>query len=139
VEEVGKEVLLGLCREGVVPVVAPLALDRSGQALNINADSVAAAIAVELVAEKLVFMSDTHGILRDPTDPQSLVSTIHEREISEMVVRGVITAGMVPKVQACLDALHAGVRKAHIVDGRIPHSLLIEIYTDAGIGTEIVA
>jgi len=116
-----------------------MALDRSGQTLNINADSVAAAIAAELVAEKLVFMSDTHGILRDPADPESLVSTIHEREITEMVARGVITAGMIPKVEACLAALHAGVSKAHIVDGRITHSLLMEIYTDAGIGTEIVA
>ena len=83
VVEVMKEVLLGLCQEGVVPVVAPLALDRSGQLLNINADSVAAAIAAELVAEKLVFMSDTHGILRDPNDPESLVSTIHEQEVDD--------------------------------------------------------
>lgn len=139
VEEVGTDVLTALCREAVVPVVAPVALDRTGRILNINADSVAAAVACAMVAEKIVFMSDTHGILRDPDDPESMVSTLHENEITEMVARGVITRGMLPKVEACLEALHAGVRKAHIVDGRIRHSLLLEIYTDEGIGTEIIA
>ena len=139
IDAVAKEVILALCREGVVPVIAPIALDRDGRTLNVNADSAAAAIAAAIVAEKIVFMSDTHGILRDPQDPESLVSTIHENEVTEMVARGIITAGMIPKVQACLTALHGGVKKAHIVDGRIPHSLLLEVYTDAGIGTEIVA
>jgi acetylglutamate kinase len=139
VETVASEVILALCREGIVPVVAPVALSRESQVLNINADSAAAAIAAAIVAEKIVFMSDTHGILRDPADPESLASTIHEHEVNEMVARGVITKGMLPKVEACLTALHAGVSKAHVVDGRIPHSLLLEVYTDAGIGTEIIA
>jgi len=139
IEEVGREVLLGLCSENVVPVVAPLALDRNGQLLNVNADSVAAAVAQALVAQKIIFMSDTHGILRDPEDPDSLASTLHENEIREMVTRGAISRGMLPKVEACLAALHAGVSKAHVVDGRIRHSLLLEMFTDEGIGTEIVA
>lgn len=123
---------------GRIPVVAPLATGPEGEVLNVNADSVAGYLAAALKAEKIVFLSDTHGILRDPADPDSLASTLSEEETMEMIGKGVIDGGMMPKVDACIQALDGGVAKAHIVDGRIQHSMLLEIFTDEGIGTEIV-
>ena len=106
--------------------------------MNVNADTAAGAVAAAMRAEKLVVVSDTHGIRSDPKDPESRVSHLTVGEIDGMVKSGVISAGMLPKVEACITALQGGVNKAHIIDGRIPHSLLLEIYTEAGIGTEIV-
>lgn len=127
-----------MCADGTIPVIASVALDKAGGKLNVNADSAAGKVAAEVAAEKLVMVSDTHGIRRDINDPNSWVSSLNEKQIKEMIEAGIITDAMFPKVEACLAALEAGVKKAHIIDGRIPHSLLLEIYTDKGIGTEIV-
>lgn len=123
---------------GVIPVVAPLAVTLDGQTLNCNADSAAWKVAADLKAEKFVILSDVPGILRNQTDESSLVSTVTKADIEQLEREGVISGGMLPKVDACLRAVEAGVRKAHMIDGRIPHALLLEIFTDKGIGTEIV-
>ncbi len=136
--EVREEVLRQACEEGRVPVVPSIALDRQGGKLNVNADTAAAAVARWLRAEKLVFLSDVPGILADPERPESLLSHVNAAKCRELVANEVIGTGMVPKVEAALEALQAGVRKVHIVDGRMPHSLLLEIYSDKGVGTEIV-
>jgi acetylglutamate kinase len=130
--------IMRVCAGGVIPVIAPIATGATGEPLNVNADSAAAAISGALKAEKVVFMSDTHGIRLDPADEKSLVSSLTEAQIKDLVARGVITGGMLPKVDACLEALNKGVRKAHIIDGRLPHSLLLEIFTDRGVGTMIL-
>lgn len=126
------------CKDGTIPVIASIATDKSGGKLNVNADSAAGMVAAVLKAEKLVVVSDTHGILSDIDDPESTISSIDEARIKEMIDVGVITGPMFPKVEACITALDAGVKKAHIIDGRIEHSLLLEIYTDKGIGTQII-
>ncbi len=120
-----------------IPVIATIARDTAGGRLNINADTAAGAVAAAMKAEKLVIVSDTHGIRSDPKDPETRVPSLTLSQINEMIKSGVISSGMLPKVEACVTALQAGVTKAHIIDGRIPHSLLLEIYTEAGIGTEI--
>jgi acetylglutamate kinase len=126
------------CAAGVVPVIPSLALDADGGWLNVNADTAAAAVAAHLHAEKLVLLTDTPGILQDRRNPDSLLSSLDARRCQELIRSGVIDEGMIPKVEACLDSLRAGVRKTHIIDGRLRHSLLLEIYTDRGVGTEIV-
>jgi len=136
--QVDTESLERLCQGGLIPVVAPLATDESGQVYNVNADTAAGDIAAHLEAEKIVFLSDVHGIMAEPGNPDTFLSTVSESEIEAMETGGVISDGMLPKVDACLTALKAGVRKAHIIDGRIAHSLLLEIFTDQGIGTQIV-
>ena len=123
---------------GVVPVVAPVARDASGQLYNINADSVACAIAEQMGAEKLIFLSDVPGICRTPGDDSSLISTLVVPEVRELLAQGVIAGGMIPKVEACLQALNAGVHKTHIVSGLNPHALLLEMFTNRGIGTQIL-
>ena len=123
---------------GCVPVIAPLAVTLDGQPLNCNADSAAWKVAADLKAEKLVILSDVPGILRDPNDEASLISTATRDEVQQLERDGVIGGGMLPKVDACVRAVEAGVRKAHMIDGRIPHALLLEIFTDSGVGTEIV-
>ncbi|MBN2136378.1 MAG: acetylglutamate kinase [Sedimentisphaerales bacterium] len=138
VTKVNGQLLKKLCADGTIPVIASVAKDKAGGKLNVNADSAAGMVAAEVEAEKLVMVSDTHGIRRDINDPDSWVSSLNERQIKEMIDAGIITDAMFPKVEACLAALSAGVRKAHIIDGRIAHSLLLEIYTDKGIGTEII-
>ena len=138
VTEVNAELLTMLCQAGVIPVIAPVAMTRTGGKLNVNADSVAGRIAAAVQAEKLVVLSDTHGIRTDKDDPNSYISTLTEKEIGRMIADGIITTGMMPKVEACLTAIDGGTKKAHIIDGRIEHSLLLEIYTDKGIGTQIL-
>lgn len=123
---------------GQVPVVAPLGRGTDGEILNINGDIAASHVAGGLKAEKAVFLTDSHGILTDRNDPRSLASTLTEAQIDDLVRRGVIDGGMLPKVEACLTAIRAGVRKTHIVDGRLQHSLLLEIFTDEGVGTQII-
>jgi acetylglutamate kinase len=122
----------------VVPVIPSLAVDEAGGWLNVNADTAAAAVAAHLKAEKLVFLTDTPGILRDRRDPASTVPHLDAAGCRQLVTEGVIDSGMLPKVEACLDSLRAGVGKVHVIDGRLPHALLLEIYTDRGVGTEIV-
>jgi acetylglutamate kinase len=137
ITDINTELLKTLCGGGNIPVIASIALNRIGGKLNVNADSVAGKVAADVAAEKLVVVSDTHGIRRDIDDPESRISSLNEKEIKKMIEAGIITQAMFPKVEACLTALEAGVKKTHIVDGRIEHSLLLEIYTDKGIGTQI--
>ena len=122
---------------GVVPVIPSLAFDEAGSWLNVNADTAAAAVAANLRAEKLVFLSDIPGILLDRMDESTLIHSLDASRCQDLIARGVIDEGMIPKVEACLDSLRAGVRKTHMIDGRLRHSLLLEIYTDRGVGTEI--
>lgn len=138
VENVNAKVLRLLCQADTIPVIAPIARDPSGGKLNVNADTAAGWVAAAVKAEKLVMVSDTHGIRRDPKDPDSLCPSLDRAQINEFVKTGVIDKGMRPKVEACLRALDAGTKKAHIIDGRIPHSMLLEIFTDKGIGTQIL-
>ena len=137
VDWVNADLLNAILDAGIVPVIAPIVRDAAGGKLNINADSVAGHVAASINAEKLVLVSDTHGIRRSE-DVDDLASHLTRAEIDELITSGVISAGMLPKVEASLTAVGAGVRKAHIIDGRIPHSLLLEVYTESGIGTEIV-
>ena len=138
VVDVNAKLLMKLCADGTVPVIASVAKDKAGGKLNVNADSAAGMVAARVSAEKLVVVSDTHGIRTDVQDPDSWVSSLNEAQIKEMIDAGIITDAMFPKVEACITALDGGVRKAHIIDGRIAHSLLLEIYTDVGIGTQIL-
>ena len=138
VTDINAELLVTLCNSGVIPVIAPLARARTGGKLNVNADSVAGHVAAAVKAEKLVVLSDTHGIREDVNDPESWISSVNEAQIAKMIDDGTISSGMMPKVESCITALNGGAGKAHIIDGRIPHSLLLEIYTDKGIGTQIV-
>lgn len=124
-----------LCEAGFIPVIAPLATDEWGNVWNVNADTVAGDIASALRAEKLVFLTDTPGLLRDPSNPDTLIHQLASSEIHRLKEEKVITGGMLPKIEACLKALDSGVRKTHIIDGRIPHSLLLEIFTREGLGT----
>lgn len=134
---VNSELLQALAESGTIPVIAPIARDQAGGKLNINADSVAGHVASAIKAEKLVLVSDTHGI-RKSDDVNDLARHLDRAEIDGLIESGVISAGMLPKVEASLTALEGGVAKAHIIDGRIPHALLLEVYTDEGVGTEIV-
>jgi acetylglutamate kinase len=138
VKSVNARLLQLLVQADSIPCIATIARDNAGSKLNINADTAAGAVAAAMKAEKLVVVSDTHGIRSDVKDPNSRISHLTTTEIQALVDKGTITAGMLPKVEACVTALQGGVTKAHIIDGRIPHSLLLEIYTEAGIGTEIV-
>ncbi len=124
-----------LCNAGMIPVIAPVATDGEGNSWNINADTAAGEIAAALQAEKLVFLTDTPGLLRDVDDPHSLIHQLRSGDVNHLRQEGVIAGGMVPKVEACLRALDYGVRKTHIIDGRVHHSLLIEIFTNKGVGT----
>jgi len=121
-----------------ITVVPPIGQGASGEFYNVNADTVAAEVAGAVGAEKVVFLSNVHGILRDPNVPDSYLSTLTEEDMKRMVEAGTISAGMLPKTQGCIAALDAGVRKAHIIDGRMRHSLLLEIFTVEGVGTQIV-
>ena len=124
-----------LCEAGMIPVIAPLATDAEGGTWNINADTAAGEIAAALRAEKLVFLTDTPGVMRDQDDPSSLLHQVNYEEIQELTESGVIAGGMLPKVEACLRALDFGVGRTHIIDGRVPHALLLEIFTAKGLGT----
>ena len=130
--------LLDLIGKGLVPVVAPIGSGPEGESFNVNADTAAGEIAAALHAEKLVFMTDVQGIMRDPTDEDSLLSTMRVSEVDELIGQGVISGGMIPKVEACAKAVKSGVRKTHVIDGRVPHAMLLEFLTREGIGTQIV-
>jgi acetylglutamate kinase len=138
VSRIDAELIRDFCAAGVIPVIPCLAVDGEGKWLNVNADTAAAAVAAQLGAEKLVLLTDTPGILRDRHNPASLITSLNAAHVQELIRTKVIDEGMIPKVEACLDSLRAGVRKTHIIDGRLKHSLLLEIYTDRGVGTEIV-
>jgi acetylglutamate kinase len=126
------------CAGNLIPVIPCVAHDAAGGLLNVNGDTAAAAVAASLKAEKLVFLSDTPGILADRANPASLVPCLNAMGCEQLIKTGVIDSGMIPKVEACLDSLRAGVQKTHLIDGRLRHSLLLEIFTNTGVGTEIV-
>jgi acetylglutamate kinase len=136
IEKVDPSLLYKLQGDHYIPIIAPIGTDREGHTYNINADLVAGAVAGALRAEKLVMMTDIKGI-RDAKGRH--LSTVSRKDVQRMVKKGTITEGMLPKVHACLDALAGGVGKAHIIDGRVSHAILLEIFTHKGIGTEIVA
>ena len=138
IELVNPELVNVLCDQGFIPVVSPIGVNDEGRSLNINADIAAGHIAAATNAEKLIMLTNVPGILLNPNDPSTLVAQATVSEAKELIKRGVVAGGMLPKVNACLYALEHGVRRAHIVDGRIPHSLLLEVFTDKGIGTMIV-
>jgi acetylglutamate kinase len=127
-----------LLEENIVPVVTPLGRGPDGKVYNVNADTAAAVMAKGLKARKLAFLSDVPGLLSVTSDPQSLIPTVKTGEVEELVRRGIVDGGMLPKIRSSVEALHAGVRKVHLIDGRMLHSLLLEVFTDQGVGTEIV-
>jgi len=128
-----------LVDEEIVPIISPLGLGLDGQPYNINADIAAAKIAQALQAHKIIYLSDVNGVRRDPRDENSLISTLTPAQIQQLKQEGVIAGGMIPKVDSALEALASGVAKVHFLDGKQPHALLLELFTDAGIGTEIAA
>jgi acetylglutamate kinase len=138
VQKVNTGILEALQLQGFIPIIAPIGLGDEGQAYNCNADMVAGHVAAALKAEKLVMMTDQPGILMDLKKIDSLIPTLKLKDVPRLIKKGVIDKGMLPKVQACEVALAQGVNKVHIVDGRVPHALLLEIFTDTGIGTEII-
>jgi acetylglutamate kinase len=137
VEAVNPGILQRLLAEELIPVVSTIGSDLAGQAYNINADTVAGAIAQALGAEKIVYLTDVAGLLADVEDPASLISRITAGELDAMVQDGTLTGGMIPKIAACIHAVRGGVGSAHLLDGRIPHVVLLELFTDAGVGTMI--
>ena len=138
VTRVDRPVIENLCYAGQVPIIPSMCLADDGEKLNVNADTAATAVAQSLGAEKLVMMSDVSGVLRDPSDPESLIHSLNETEARRLIAEQVIGTGMIPKVEACLETLDKGVGKVHIIDGRLRHSLLLEIYTTSGVGTQII-
>ena len=136
--EVDDDPLLAYLNSQIVPVVTPLGRDEAGQIYNVNADDVASAIAQTLKARKLVFMSDVPGLLHDPKDKTTLISTLKISDVDVLAERGIISGGMLPKVRGAVKAINAGVRKVHFINANQPHSLLLELFTDKGVGTEIV-
>jgi acetylglutamate kinase len=135
VTEVRPQIIKVLCQAGMIPVIAPVATDGEGGAWNVNADTAAGEIAAALQAEKLVFLTDTPGLLRDKNDPATLIENLRYGDVGVLTNQGVISGGMIPKVEACIRALDGEVARTHIVDGRVPHALLLEIFTDKGLGT----
>ena len=139
VTKVDRMVIDNLCYAGQTPFIPSLAMTPEGVKLNINADTAATKVAQELSADKLIILSDVPGVLRDPEDPQSLISSLTRTQAEALIKDGTINGGMIPKVEACLETIDRGVSKVHIIDGRIRHGLLLEIYTSSGIGTVISA
>ncbi|MCS7190403.1 MAG: acetylglutamate kinase [Fimbriimonadales bacterium] len=137
VDTVQPEVLLSVLEAGYIPVVSPIGMGADGASYNLNADFAAGALAGALGATKFILMTDVPGVLSDPEDPTSLISELTREQAQRMLENGRVSGGMIPKLQACLQALERGCPRAHIIDGRIPHALLIEVFTDTGIGTMI--
>lgn len=137
IDRIKSDVVDVLTSENYIPVISPIGIDEQGNTLNLNADTVAGSIASEINAEKLIVLTDVPGILTDPDDPESIIRRIHVDELKELVKEGVITGGMIPKVETCINAVENGVKTAHILDGRVKHSILLEIFTKDGIGTMV--
>lgn len=138
VTRVDQNVIESITYANQVPVIPSMCIDDNGQKYNVNADTAAMAVAQSLGAEKLIFLSDVNGVRRDKKDPSTIIHSLTAAEARDLITSGVIDAGMIPKIEACLDTLQRGVRKVHIIDGKLRHSLLLEIYTTSGVGTEIV-
>ncbi len=138
IEKVDSTLINTLLEADFVPVISPVGVDSFSQTYNVNADYAASAIAGALNAQKLVFMTDVEGILRDKDDPKSIIRKMNVREATELIADGTIKGGMIPKVECCLDAIEKGVKSVHVLDGRLPHSILLEIFTAEGIGTMLI-
>ncbi len=138
VTRVDRSTISNLCYAGIVPVIPSMCLTDSGDKLNVNADTAATAVAQALGAEKLIYMSDVNGVRLKKDDPSTLVASLTASQARELIANGSIESGMIPKVEACLETLGRGIRKIHIIDGRERHGLLLEIYTNKGVGTEII-
>jgi acetylglutamate kinase len=134
VDSINPEILDSLDKDGFIPVISPIGVRKTGEALNINADYVASAVASALKAEKLILLTDVPGI---KNSHGNILSTLNKTDVRKLINEGAVSGGMLPKVQACIRAIEGGVKKTHIIDGRIPHCLLLEIFTKEGIGTEI--
>lgn len=139
VSQVDTRIVYDLISSGYIPVISSVAADEKGQAHNINADTVAGEIAASLGAEKLILLTDTPGILRDYKDPSTLLTKLDIQQARELISQGIVAGGMIPKVNCCVRSLAQGVKAAHIIDGRLPHALLLEIFTNEGIGSMLVA
>ena len=139
ITDVNVEPILDVLEKGYIPVVSTIGYDSEGNTYNINADTAAAKIAGQLQCESLISMTDIDGILRDKNDPSTLISKINVSDAPQLIREGVISGGMIPKVNCCIEAIRQGVRKVFIIDGRIPHAILIETLTDEGIGTMFVS
>ena len=137
VEDVDTGILDDLLEGGYIPVIAPIGVDEDGMSYNINADYVAAEIAGALHAEKLLLLTDIEGVYKDYHDKTTFLSSLTQSEAREYIKTGVISGGMIPKIEACLRALDAGAGKSHIIDGRLPHAILLELLTSKGIGTQV--
>jgi len=138
VTRVDRTTIDNLCYAGTVPVIPSMCLGSNGEKLNVNADTAATAVAQALGAEKLVFLSDVNGVRQKKDEPETLINSLTASQARELIAGGAIEAGMIPKVEAMLETLDKGVRKIHIIDGRLRHSLMLEIYTNQGVGTEMV-
>ncbi len=138
VEQVNPGIIETVIESGYIPVIAPIGMGSDGQTYNINADLVAADIAVAMNADKLVLLTDVPGLLKDPTDADSLISILKLSEVESYKEAGIIGGGMLPKVECCIHSVKGGVGQTHIIDGRVPHSILLEIFTNQGIGTMVV-
>jgi len=139
VVSINDKVLTLLAKDAYIPVIAPIGVDEAGQSYNINADTVAGEIAAALSAEKLMFLTDIDGIRREPEDPASIISVISVQEIHDLIGEGIISGGMIPKVKGCIKGIEKGVNRTHIINGTVPHPILLEIFTDKGIGTMVTA
>lgn len=139
IKKINTHVIEMLANDEFIPVIAPIGVGENGESYNINADTVAAEVAVALSASKLITLTDVPGVMRkDENDEMKLISLLDEKSIQECIDDGIITGGMIPKIQGCLDTVMRGVRRAHIIDGRVPHSILLELFTSKGIGTMIL-
>ncbi|MGI6552639.1 MAG: acetylglutamate kinase [Bacillota bacterium] len=138
VRKINPEIIQTVIAQGYIPVIAPTGSGEDGETYNINADYVAGEIAAALQADKLILLTDVEGIFANYEDRETLISSLQVDEVAQLIDRGVIAGGMIPKVECCVQALAGGVTKTHIIDGRLPHSILLEVLTDEGIGTEVV-
>jgi acetylglutamate kinase len=137
VTSVNPELLQHLLHEGVVPVIATIASGDGGQAYNVNPDAVASAVAVSLGARKLIYLTDVNGVRRDAGDATSVISNVAADELQALIDDGTVSGGMIPKARACIDAVSGGVSAAHVLDGRVAHALLLELFTESGVGTMV--
>lgn len=137
IKEINPAILNMFTENDYIPVVSPIGIANDGTTLNLNADTVAGGLASEVDAEKLIILTDVPGVLKDPNDPSSLIQKIRVKEVPNLIEQGIITGGMIPKIETCVEAINNGVKSAHIIDGRVKHSLLLEIFTTDGIGTMI--
>ena len=137
IDSLNTEIIQMFTENDYIPVISPIGVDENGETLNLNADTVAGEIAAEMDSEKLIILTDVPGVLKDPDDPNSLIKQIKIDEVDGLIKDGTISGGMIPKIETCIKAIEGGVKSAHIIDGRVKHSLLLEIFTTKGIGTMI--